>query len=156
MSINVVVITLLLNLSTSSKVVYLFVHNVKHLFFLYSKSTIKTLDWWGQYMFRASNKSQKEFNWHHTCGFISLTPLKASHHLTRFCGHRHCVRAIMVFLCDLISEDHMVKGSCELLMVSDHPAKLVFLGIALVEIRFRGWKLDWRIICTVGTVLVEP
>ena len=32
----------------------------------------------------------------------------------------------------------MVKGSCEPLMVSDHPAELVALGIFLVEVNFSG------------------
>ena len=39
----------------------------------------------------------------------------------------------MVFLCDLISKFHMVKGSFEPLMVSDYPARLVVLGIMLMD-----------------------
>ena len=56
-------------------------------------------------------------------------------------GHRHCGSGdMMVLVCHVILQDHVVKGYCDFmarspLKASHHLARLVAVGFATVEIR---------------------
>ena len=40
-------------------------------------------------------------------------PLKVSQYSAKFSGYRHCGSGdIMVLVCQIISQDHVIKGSC--------------------------------------------
>ena len=49
------------------------------------------------------------------------------HHPTKFGGHIHCGGVdITVLVCQVISEDHMMKGSCD--FISKDPSRSVKFG----------------------------
>ena len=52
-----------------------------------------------------------------------LEPLKISHHLTKFGGHRHCGSGDIVLFCHAISQDHGIKQSYD--FIDRSPSKQV-------------------------------
>ena len=43
-------------------------------------------------------------------------PIKVNYHLAKFGGHKHCGSTDLMFLvCQGILQDHMIKGSCDVL-----------------------------------------
>ena len=68
-----------------------------------------------------------------------LQPLKVCHHSSKFGAHRGCESGdIMVLVCDMILQDHVIKGSCDFMdgrpwQVTTLP-RLVAIGIVVVEI----------------------
>ena len=48
--------------------------------------------------------------------FKHKVPVKVSHHLAKFAGHRYCgIGNIMVLDCHVILQDIVIKGSCDLI-----------------------------------------
>ena len=58
--------------------------------------------------------------------FYGLAPLKRSHHITKFDGHRHCGSGdIVVLVCHIISQDYVIKWSCD--FMDESPLKPVII-----------------------------
>ena len=64
---------------------------------------------------------------------FDFTPLKINHHPTMFGGHRHCGNGdIMLLVCRVISQDSMIKRSCD--FMGRIPSKQVTILQSLVAV----------------------
>ena len=75
-----------------------------------------------------------------SCDFMGMYPMKASYHSAKFGGHQHCGSGdIVVLVCHVILQDHMINGSCD--FMSRSPSREVTIlpslgaiGTLIVEI----------------------
>ena len=92
-------------------------------------------------------------------------PIKISYHPANFTRHRHCSSGdIMVIVYHVILQDHVIKGSCDVMdrspsrWVTILPS-LVFINTLVLEIWFEfvtwSWCDDVTIICLISHIWVK-